>query len=269
MTTPVRKIIGIDFSGAKDAGKHIWISTGKENRGTLQIAKCQQASNFFGCANDKWTVFKEVVNWIDSLKDAIVGIDFPFGVPEVVVKVVFNVTSWEDFATSPKWSSLAPDHFRDQCAGFSNNELRDTDAIHRADCPHSIRIYKQTFHGVKDILRPLLQRDVSVAPMVNNSRNITVLETYPAATLAKEGELFAARYKNRTSTRDRRKHNVQKFSNLNDLDISGISASKIVDNTAGDAMDSIIAALATFRASHNSSPFSVVPINPIEGHIYA
>lgn len=224
--------------------------------------------DFFGCKQCKFTVFNEMVDWIDSLQNATVGIDFPFGVPQVVAEVVFNATSWADFVDHPKWSRLGPDYFRNQCTNYANNELRDTDAIHRADCPHSIRIYKQTFYGIKEILQPLLRRNVSIAPMANGSRNITVLETYPAATLAEEKNLFAARYKSRTSTQDRRKHNVRALSRLNDLDISGISTSQVVNNRAGDAMDSIVAALATFRASRNSSPFKVSPHTPIEGHIY-
>lgn len=263
-----QKIIGIDFSGAKDAGRNIWISIGTESSGTLQISSCEQAANFFKCGKDKYTVYDELVDWIDSLQNATIGIDFPFSVPQVVVKVVFNENSWEGFVNSNTWSRMGPERFRKQCASFSNSELRDTDAIHRADFPHSIRVYKQTFYGIKDILQPLLQYDVSVAPMVKSSRNTTILETYPAATLAREDNLFATRYKNRSSTRPRRKHNAQELSRLNDLDLRGISTSKIVDDRAGDAMDSIVAALATFRASNSSSPFKITPRNPLEGHIY-
>ncbi|WP_423743939.1 DUF429 domain-containing protein (plasmid) [Haladaptatus sp. SPP-AMP-3] len=260
-------VVGIDFSGAKDAGKHIWISTGTEYPGTLQITYCEQASDFFGVGTDRNTVFKELVDWIDSLNNATVGIDFPFGVPKVMAEVMFQAKSWKEFVNSSLWSGLNPERFRQQCVNFSKNELRDTDAMHRADCPHSIRIYKQTFYGVKDILQPLLQRNVSIAPMVKNG-NTTVLETYPAATLAKEEGLFATRYKNRASTRDRRKHNVHALSHLQDLDIGGISNNKIVDNKRGDAMDSLVAALAAFRASQNSSLFNISPQTQIEGHIY-
>lgn len=197
-----------------------------------------------------------------------IGIDFPFGVPEVIADLVFHATTWKEFINSQNWGGLNPDRFRDQCNNVQGSELRDTDAMYQGDCAYSIRIYKQTFHGIREILRPLLQRGVSIAPMVNNG-NTTILETYPAATLTKEDELFATRYKNVTSTRDRRNHNIRVLSGLNDLDISGISNKTVLDNRKGDAMDSLVAALATFRASHNSSPFSVNPRTPIEGYIYA
>ena len=268
MASPYPDVVGIDFSGAKNAGKHIWISTGTESSGTLQISNCEKASDFFAVRDDKHRVFRELVDWIDSLNGATIGIDFPFGVPEVIAEVVFGAKSWLKFVNSSHWSALTPDRFREQCVNFSKSELRDTEAMHRADCPHSIRIYKQTFHGIRDVVKPLLQRGVSIAPIVNRG-NTTVLETYPAATLARENGLFAARYKSRESTRDRRKHNAHALSNLSDLDISSIPPAKIVDDQRGDAMDSLVASLATFRASKNSSLFNISPQNPIEGHIYA
>jgi hypothetical protein len=130
-------------------------------------------------------------------------------------------------------------------------------------------VYKQTFYGIREVLQPLYQNDVSIAPMVNTQRNTTVLETYPAATLARDDDLFAVRYKGDGPYKDRRKHNIQQLAQLPDLDISNLSQDRIINDKDGDAMDSIAAALATFRAAHNSSPFAVTPLNPLEGHIYA
>lgn len=259
-------VVGIDFSGAQDAGRHIWIAEGTVSSGVLYISDCNRASDIFG-RSDKYPVFEELVDWIDSLTTATVGIDFPFGVPEIIATEMFQANSWSGFVDSQLWPGLTPDRFRQQCMNLSNSEVRDTDAMHRADCPHDQRIYKQTFHGIRDILKPLLDRNISVAPMVNNG-NPTVVETYPAATLAREDGLFAARYKNGSSPRNRMTWNVQTLSGLQNLDISAIPNNKIIDNKDGDALDSVIAALATFRAVNNSDPFSVSPQTPIEGHIY-
>jgi predicted nuclease with RNAse H fold len=267
VASPSPDIVGIDFSGANNAGKHIWITTGTESSGILQVSDCEQASDFFAVGTDRKAIHSQLVDWVGSLNNATVGIDFPFGVPKVVAEVVFQANSWTEFVNSPNWSGLNPEIFRQQCVNLSNSELRDTDAMHRADCPHSIRMYKQTFFGVRDILQPLLQRNVSIAPMVNNGNTI-VLETYPAATLAQEDGLFAARYKNRTSTLDRRKHNVLSLSRLQDIDLSAVPDDRIIDDNCGDALDSLVAALSTFRASRNSSPFNIRPQTQIEGHIY-
>jgi len=259
-------VVGIDFSGAQDAGKKIWIAEGTVSSGTLKLSQCNQASDIFD-RTDKMPVFKRLVDWINSLGAATVGIDFPFGVPKVVANAMFQANSWTKFVNRPLWSGLNPDQFRKQCQNLCKSEVRDTDAVHRADCPHSQRIYKQTFHGIRDILRPLLNRNVSVAPMANNG-DPTILETYPSATLAREDSLFAARYKHSSSPRNRLTRNVQALSGIQDLDVSTIPDSKIIDNRGGDALDSIIAALATFRAVNNSNPFRVNPQTPIEGHHY-
>ena len=268
MSGSTQRFVGIDFSGAKDAGKHIWITQGKESAGTLQVSSCEQAMSILSGGNDRDMVFKELVRWIDSLQNATIGIDFPFSVPKMVVEGVIMENTWMDFIHSPKWSNLSPKIFRDQSTNLCGNKLRDTDAMHGADCPYSIRTYKQTFYGISKILRPLIQNDVSIAPFFDGNRDVTILETYPAATLAKEDMLFAIRYKYQQSTRSRRQHNVNELASLSELDLSGIDTRKVVDNTAGDALDSIVAALATFRASNNSSPFTVTPHNPVEGHIF-
>lgn len=259
-------IVGIDFSGAQDAGRHIWIAEGTVSSGVLSISHCERAADIFGKV-DKHSVFKELVVWINSLPTATVGIDFPFGVPEVVATRMFQANSWSDVVYNQLWSGLTPDRFRQQCKNSSNSEVRDTDAMHRADCPYDQRIYKQTYHGIKDILKPLLNLNVSIAPMVNNGDPV-VLETYPAATLAREDDLFAARYKHESSPRDRRKRNVQGLSGVQSLDIGSIPNNKIIDDKGGNALDSIIAALATFRAVDNSDPFRVNPPNRVEGYIY-
>ena len=259
-------IVGIDFSGAKDAGRHIWITEGDISSGILSVSHCTRADDIFGMT-DRDLIFDNLVNWIESLPTTTVGIDFPFGVPEVVATVMFQANSWLDFADSSLWSGLNADQFRQQCRNLCNSEVRDTDAMNRADCPHDIRIYKQTFHGIKNVLRPLLDSNVSVAPMVNNG-NPTVLETYPAATLAQQEGLFATRYKGSQSPRNRLKRNVRALGGIQDLNISAISNNKIAGNRGGDALDSIIAALATFRSVSNSNPFKINPQTPIEGHIY-
>lgn len=267
MANSTPDVVGIDFSGAKDAGRHIWISIGTESSGTLRMTQIEQASNFLGVGTDRDAVLEELVGWIDSLYNATVGIDFPFSVPEKIAWGVFQAHSWSQMVNHQNWPNLNPNTFRGQCRNISKGGIRDTDAMHRGDSPYSIRIYKQTFYGIRDVLRPLLDRNVSIAPIVDN-KNTTILETYPAATLAREDGLFATRYKRGPSTRDRRGHNVQAMSNLPNLDLSAVSKDTIIDNSGGDALDSLVAALATFRASQNSALFNLSPQTQIEGHIF-
>lgn len=260
-------ILGIDFSGAQDAGRHIWITEGTVNGSVLEVTACQQATDYLNCTADQDSVYKHLVHLIETQQNATVGIDFPFSIPEAAFRSIFTVSRWEDFITVPRWRNLNPDTFQGQCKNACGNALRDTEAIHRADCPYSQRVYKQLFYGIRDVLQPLVETGVSVAPMVNTGSSVTVLETYPAATLARGDQFFAARYKGQSGTTARRQHNVQALSQLPVIDLGTISQQKVIDDTDGDALDSLIAAVATFKAS--GSPFNVTPMTPVEGHIYA
>lgn len=260
-------IIGIDFSGAQDAGRHIWITEGTINGSVLDVTTCKQATDYFDCSAAQGTVYQYLVELIVQQQDATVGIDCPFSIPKAAFDTIFTVSRWEAFITSPRWGNLNPNTFQGQCKNVCGNALRDTEAVHRADCPYSQRVYKQLFYGIRDVLEPLVQRGVSVAPMVDAGSNVTVLETYPAATLARGDQFFATRYKGRSGTTARRRHNVQELSHLTAIDLGTISQQKVIDDTDGDALDSLIAALATFKAS--GSPFSVTPMTPVEGYIYA
>ncbi len=261
-------IVGVDFSGAKDAGRHIWMSTGKESQGSLQITNCEPASDFFGVSTNRDVVLDQLVTYVDSLDDTTVGMDFPFGVPEEVAQVVFKASTWLELVNSPQWSRLNPKQFRQQSSNLVKGGVRDTDAMHRGSSPYDIRIHKQTYYGIRDVLKPLVKRNVSVAPMVNNG-SPTVLETYPAATLAREDGMFGRRYKNDKSPSRRMSHNFDELAKVGDLDLSSVSKNRITDNVEGDAIDSLVAALATFRASNNSSLFNTTQKTRVEGRIYS
>jgi hypothetical protein len=263
-----KKVVGIDFSGAKDAGNHIWMSTGTKSGGHLRIDHCVKAKHYFGCQSSKNKIYDELVNWIDSSQNITIGIDFPFSVPETVANVVFNANTWKEMANNNIWMNIPPKTFRDQCKNVDSSQLRDTDAMNRADCPYSIRVYKQTYNGIKNVLRPLLQQNISIAPIINTSRDVTILETYPAATLAREKDLFASQYKNGKSALSRREHNIRVLSQRSELDISGISYNKVINNESGDALDSIVASLATYRATNTSSLFNHGKKPSIEGKIF-
>ncbi|WP_323677544.1 DUF429 domain-containing protein [Halorubellus sp. PRR65] len=261
-------IVGIDFSGAQNAGDNIWITTGTTTTGTLTVTACNPATDFLNIPPDKELVFEALVDWTDSLSSATIGLDFPFSIPKAIAHSVFDATCYKDLLTSPTWPALTPDQFRHQCTNTSGDQYRLTDAMHRGDHPHSIRVYKQTFHGIRDILKPLHNRNVSIAPMLNTGPT-TVLETYPAATLAAEPNLIATHYKNTSSGRDHRQHNIQTLSQLPALNLSNLPQATVINDSEGHALDSLVAALATYRATHQTSPFTRTPYTPIEGHIYS
>src|SRR5262245_46137832 len=83
-TLPSR-VVGIDFSGAADAGRKIWIAQGRIVRGKLHVDACGSASDLFGCPLDAESSCAALVNFVRNLGPAAVGCDFPFSLPAVMI----------------------------------------------------------------------------------------------------------------------------------------------------------------------------------------
>ncbi len=73
---PPHHIYGIDFSGAQDAGRKIRIAEGVVKGDSLFIEDCSRARDLQDSGNDK--------DFIKENQDAALGLDFPFGLPEVL-----------------------------------------------------------------------------------------------------------------------------------------------------------------------------------------
>ena len=80
-----KRIIGIDFSGAKDACKKIWLAEGVIQKSTLVIERCIRAGELFDLGNDRRLCYKALRNYLKNHSGAVVGLDFPFGLPEKIV----------------------------------------------------------------------------------------------------------------------------------------------------------------------------------------
>ena len=120
------------------------------------------------------------------------------------------------------------------------------------------------------MLAPLVRDgEVSVLPMQSAKPDRPwVIEIYPAATLDQFG-LCHNDYKGDTeASRKRRKRNLDGLLECagGELRGNGIRATAIEDSE-GDALDSLVAAVATFRAVRNGLPPVDEASHP-EGHIY-
>ncbi len=86
-------IYGIDFSGAKDAGRKIWITEGVVKGGSLLIEDCFRARDLQDSGNELDICLPPLKDFIKENQDAAFGLDFPFGLPYVLVEQ----ESWKEF----------------------------------------------------------------------------------------------------------------------------------------------------------------------------
>ena len=266
------KIYGVDFSGAKEAGKRIWISEGIENGDRLVIKRCFKAAELAGSGEQRQKCLLALKDFIASHPQAAFGVDFPFGLPKKVVSHI----AWKEFILSFPSQYDSPDDFRKTCfSKAGNRELkRVTDIQNRAPLsPYNIRVYRQTYYGITKIIYPLVYEDLGcILPMQYPRKGRPwVLEVCPASTLKSEG--LYGMYKNRDTAGDLgrvRYHILSTIRATGQLELADKNIVELIlADRRGDALDSIIAAFTVFKAlKKDIMDQAVSPDYEIEGEIY-
>jgi hypothetical protein len=262
---------GVDFSGAQDAGRRIWIATCTIKGKLLEVEQIRPGESLPHSGRQRERCLEGLRDFISKEKESIIGLDFPFGLPAKMIKQ----PSWEDFILSFPKIFVSPQEFKLCCLREANGlELkRATDWEQKTPfSPYNLRLYRQTYYGVRDLICPLVRdRLAYFLPMQTPSHDKGwIIEICPAATLKKE-KLYSP-YKGKSKM-----HYYNRLLILKRLKIAGLQISqsdlrsKILRDSRGDALDSLIAAFAAFRALGNlfpSNPPQQVAYN-MEGYVHA
>jgi hypothetical protein len=263
-STTRKRVYGVDFSGAKDAGRRIWIATGSAAGETLQIECCLAAKDLPGSSRERDSALRALRELIARESRAAVGLDFPFGLPQALC----GYSDWESFVLAFPNDYPSPEVFRAVCrAAAQGRELRRlTDEVARTPfSPYNIRIYRQTYYGIRDLLRPLVEKDrVRVLPMqMPAADRASLLEICPASTLKRQG-LYMPYKGDTASHRSARQRILQAFERNRITLREETLRATILQDAGGDALDSVVAALTTFDALRTSA----VP-DPTDSSVYA
>ncbi len=276
-----RRVYGVDFSGAKDAGKKIWIARGVIEEGVLKIEKCDRAEDFLVTKRKLEPCLKALREFIAGERDCAFGLDFPFGLPNEIVHKLFNVDNWKDFVQVFTKHYSHPETFKKECIEVTNGdeEKRVTDKKNATPfSPYNLWLYKQTYFGIHDILAPLVQDNlVCVLPMQSAVLGKPwILEICPASTLKQLEErlnmenLYTS-YKGRNKKyRNQRLQILEVLKKKNLISLPEAIRLTALEDKGGDALDSIIAAYATFCACRNK--FAKIDENEnyaLEGYVFA
>ena len=271
------QIHGVDFSGAAKAGRKIWIASGTVADGVLAIDTCRRAADLPGSSADREAALTALCNFIAERPADAFGLDFPFSLPRDVIAE----PSWEEFLR--RFPDRYPDAkaFCRRCheatGGKEARRLTDYDA-HTPFSPYNLRLYRQTYYGIRDVLRPLvLGRLACVLPMQPvQHHSAWLIEICPASTLkafARQSRLdLSAPYKGNTAAhRAARQRILTALEQTQHLAIPDQALRcEIGRDPEGDALDSLIAAFATFRATRR--PAFPSPdwqqVAKLEGYVY-
>jgi hypothetical protein len=265
-----RRIYGVDFSGAAQAGKKIWITRGLIEGHDLLIESCLQAAHLPDSGQERDRCLAALGDLVRREQTSVFGFDFPFGLPHDLV----SEKSWEDFVVSFAYAYNSPEQFRDTCRRLARGrELkRDTDREQRTPfSPYNIRIYRQTYFGIRDLLAPLVkERQACVLPMQSaRPDRAWLLEICPASTL--KGKKLNRPYKGRsTHHHEARACILEAIEKDVPLRLPDDLRARILEDSEGDALDSVIAAGAAFQTIRSPDRLQISGnlAYAIEGYVY-
>lgn len=270
---PIRaRVYGVDFSGACAAGHKIWITQASARQDSLHIEQCASAAVLLKVAPERGVCLRALRAWIAREQEAIFGLDFPFGVPARLLEA----TSWEDFVRVFPERYATPQHFRALCytAAGGREIKRLTDRENGTPwASYNLRLYRQTFYGISAVLAPLVtQESVSVLPMQSaRADRAWLIEICPAATLKRHGLYMP--YKGKEARHRRARRDIlEAIRRLAPLRFSDAALyDTIMEEKDGDALDSLVAAWATWRTLQRPAELEerCHSLYVLEGYVYS
>lgn len=254
-------IIGVDFSGAALAGRKIWVSRASLENDVLHFHELTRGADLPGASEERAQVLLALINWITTFEAPVCGFDFPFALQAASIG--------DDWRTWLK-NEVAPveeaDHFREK---FPDARRQcDIDAK-TPFSPLNKRLYRQTFYGLRDVIRPLLERGAIALPFDEPRPGATwLLEICPASLLKKE-KLYVS-YKGRSEAQRTNRETIwDEMTGRTPFEASAEAKQVMLDDFEGDALDAILAAVCVQRVLPFPNNFAARDnLEKIEGRVY-
>ena len=259
----MKTIIGVDFSGAgsDDEKGKTWFTKGRFDSASLVIDDCDSVSR------------NGLVDLLSKLPlGSVAAMDFPFSVPMTFANHLGHPGSQMPVLWS-KVASMELNQFKNEAKGFAELlRIGDLHSSNAQPCLHSGRpvMVNMTLRGMQMLHRLCETGRFEVPPLPSPaSESPVLLEVMPGAAL-KAFRLPCTRYKDGNSATDRKNRRNTRIAILRELeDHSGVRLpnlrdvwSKCVENTGGDALDSVVAATVATRWAQRKSDFQV-PTNEV------
>ncbi|MBN9523469.1 DUF429 domain-containing protein [bacterium] len=274
-------VYGVDFSGAKLAGRNTWVARVEpRRRGRPVLVALDRLEALCGTA-ERGPALAHLVELVAGSESALWGFDVPFGLP---IELFPNGAAWSaQFDFVREWGDEAYacglECIRRALLVGDRMHLRrttDTDAKAPFDGYHYRMIY-QTFFGMRDVVAPLSRvPGTAVLPFhyrrVSRAKRV-VVECCPGSVLKKLG-LPHQNYKQPTGgplarKRLRTRHTLHAA--LDELVVVSDRFRRVMmRNPGADALDAVIAAVGVARAVAAADHAAIArhPRYPREGHLY-
>ncbi|HKI99417.1 MAG TPA: DUF429 domain-containing protein [bacterium] len=263
-------IVGVDFSGAGQAGRKVWVTLAQPAGDNLRVTDVRRAAGLPGGAAARTPALAALVAWLRAMGPAAVGLDFPFGLHRSLVPE----RSLRAFVAAFRAHYADAQAFRVamRAAGRSERDLkRACDLEARTPfAPHNLRVYRQTWHGIAEVLAPLCAAGACLLPMEPpQPGRLWLLEACPASAL--KARDWYHPYKGRGAT-----HREARAELLRRVEAEGVAVPRsrraaLLDDAEGDALDSVLCTWIAWRAVRD--PAALLPPlsaeHGVEGYVYA
>ncbi len=241
---------GVDFSGADDGGTHkIRVASWPEG-GVVQLERTNRAA-----------LVRSIRDGALRGESHLWRIDAPGGLPSATLAAHGVEGNW---GAAARWARDfgSARAFRNALRSVSRVEpRRETDQELRAPlAPMNLRVFKQTWSFIAEVLLPLHEAGVSIVPMAPTASSVVVCEGCPASLLRIHGWPSHGYKGGGDPPRRRREEFVRRLSERS-IPLSSAQCAQAVDDTEGDILDAFILLM-------DPLPTAVPQQGLVEGWIY-
>lgn len=279
-------ILGIDFSAAQDAAARCWLTRIDVAPESIRVARPVQVKSLptidaeasaDSLALDprdgtpRAAAHAKLVASLVAWQPRAIGIDLPLSLPRALIPD----DDWLRFITTQIGAFASAEAFREACwEAAGQRELRRATDLetHTPFSPYNLRMYRQTFFGLRDVVRPLVEAGMRCVPLQRRSATDPMLiEVCPASTLKRLG-LYAP-YKGRAARNASNRRSIARSLRAR-LKPTGMRFaqrlwSTVVADAGGDGLDSLLAALAAWHADQSGKlNLAASRLERIEGRVY-
>ncbi len=253
-------VLGVDFSGAIQAGEKIWVSRANFDGEKLVFDFLERAADLPGGRENREEALSALRNWISGHEGAACGLDFPFSLQKEALGEE-NYATWLE-----KFAARYPDSQALRDSGF--DARRETDIAAKTPfSPLNLRLYRQTYHGIGEVLAPLRASGARVLPFdTPENQKLWLLEICPASLLKRE-KLYLS-YKGKSySQHQNRAIIAREMASRVPFEWSAATEKRALEDSEGDALDAVLAAICTFNALKKAN-FEASETEKLEGKVY-
>lgn len=272
--------MGVDFSGAARSGETAWLAELDVTSAAVPLKLNNlQPLGRLAASDRREDVCRCLVDRIRQSESTWWGLDFPFGLP-----VELRLGGWRDQLQRVARHRGGAREFglelvrRSQQRTGALHVRRRTDRETQTpfDCYH-YRIIYQTFHGMRDVLRPLAEEATAAVlpfqyPTLSGAATL-VTEACPSSTL-KRLQLPHRRYKQTGRRPPEPTHRRTRQAILRGIsqrvEISPYRRRVILRDPGGDALDAVLAAVGCWLGIRSADHAAIAsdPRYPREGFVY-